>query len=171
MERTDSLEKTLMLERLKAGGERDDRGWDGWMVSLTGWTWIWASSRNWCWTGKPRELQYIGSHTTSNCTELISILQWENQQLERLSQFTKLTQRGRSRIEWGFSSRLLPQIPSPFHYTEFSEIYILIRLVVLFPLLFKNFLYQSKHKKISLVCNKWSSNPTYFLMLISFHLK
>ena len=46
MGRTDSLEKTLM-ERLKAGGEGDDRGWDGWMASPTQWTWVWASSRNW----------------------------------------------------------------------------------------------------------------------------
>ena len=44
MWRTDSLEKILMLERLKAGGERDDRGWDGWMVSLTQRTWVWVSS-------------------------------------------------------------------------------------------------------------------------------
>ena len=34
-------------ERLKTGGERDNRGWDGWMSSLTWWTWIWASSRSW----------------------------------------------------------------------------------------------------------------------------
>ena len=39
-------------ERLKAGGEGDDRGWDGWMASPTGWTWVWASSRSWWWTGK-----------------------------------------------------------------------------------------------------------------------
>ena len=38
MRRTDSLEKTLMLGRLKAGGEEDNRGWDGWMASLTQWT-------------------------------------------------------------------------------------------------------------------------------------
>ena len=38
MQRADSLEKTLMLERLKAGGEGDDRGWHGWMASPTGWT-------------------------------------------------------------------------------------------------------------------------------------
>ena len=38
--RADSLEKTLIWERLKAGGEGDDRGWDGWMVSLTQWTWV-----------------------------------------------------------------------------------------------------------------------------------
>ena len=34
-------------KRLKAGGERDDRGWDGWMASPTRWTWVWASSENW----------------------------------------------------------------------------------------------------------------------------
>ena len=34
IQRTDSFEKTLMLERLKVGGEVDDRGWDGWMVHL-----------------------------------------------------------------------------------------------------------------------------------------
>ena len=44
-------------ERLKAGGEGDDRGWDGWMASLTQWTWIWASSGSWWWTGKPGVLQ------------------------------------------------------------------------------------------------------------------
>ena len=40
-------------ERLKAGGERDKRGWNGWMASPTRWTWVWASSRSWWWTGKP----------------------------------------------------------------------------------------------------------------------
>ena len=38
-------------ERLKVGGDGDDRGWDGWMASLTRWTWVWASSRSWWWTG------------------------------------------------------------------------------------------------------------------------
>ena len=47
--------------RLKAGGEGDDRGWDGWMASLTEWTWVWASSRRWLWTGKPGLLQSMGS--------------------------------------------------------------------------------------------------------------
>ena len=35
-------------ERLKAVGEGDDRGWDGWMASLTRWIWVWASSGSWC---------------------------------------------------------------------------------------------------------------------------
>ena len=43
MRRADSLEKTLMLGKTEAGGVRDDRGWDGWMASLTQWTWIWAN--------------------------------------------------------------------------------------------------------------------------------
>ena len=49
------------LERLKAGGEGDNRGWDSWMASLTWWTWVWASSGSWWWTGKPGLLQSIGS--------------------------------------------------------------------------------------------------------------
>ena len=47
-------------ETLKAEGEGDDRGWDGCMASLTGWTWIWGSSPSWWWTGKPGVLQSIG---------------------------------------------------------------------------------------------------------------
>ena len=53
MWRVDSLEKTLMLEGLGAGGERDDRGWDGWMVSPIWWTWVWVNSGSWWWTGRP----------------------------------------------------------------------------------------------------------------------
>ena len=42
-------------------GEEDGRGWDGWMASLTGWTWVWASSGRWWGTGKPGVLQSTGS--------------------------------------------------------------------------------------------------------------
>ena len=48
-------------ERLMARGEGDDRGWDGWMASLTRWTWVWASSRSWWQTKKPGVLQSMGS--------------------------------------------------------------------------------------------------------------
>ena len=60
MQRTDSFEKTLMWERLKAG-ERNDTGWGGWMVSPTQWAWVWARFRSWWWTGKPDVLQSMGS--------------------------------------------------------------------------------------------------------------
>ena len=57
MWRTDSFEKTLMLH---AGGEGDDRGWDGWEASLTWWTWVRATSGSWWWTGKPGMLDPWG---------------------------------------------------------------------------------------------------------------
>ena len=60
MWRADSLEKTLMLGKMKAG-EGDDRGWDGWMASPTQWTWIWASSGRWWRIGRPGVLQSMGS--------------------------------------------------------------------------------------------------------------
>ena len=47
-------------ERLKAGGEGDNRGQDGWMASPIRWTWVWASSGSWWWTGKPGMLQSVG---------------------------------------------------------------------------------------------------------------
>ena len=50
-------ERPCCWARLKAGGEGDDRGWDDWMASSTLWTWVWASSRSWWWTGKPGVLQ------------------------------------------------------------------------------------------------------------------
>ena len=46
----DSLENTQCWEGLRAGGEGDDRGWDGWMASPTQWTWVWVNSRRWWWT-------------------------------------------------------------------------------------------------------------------------
>ena len=55
------LKRPWCWERLKVGGEGDDRGWDGWMASPTQWTWAWVSSRSWWWTGKPGVLRSTGS--------------------------------------------------------------------------------------------------------------
>ena len=55
------LKRPWCWERLKAGGEGDDRGWDGWLGSLTQWAWVWVSSGSWWWTGRPGLLQSIGS--------------------------------------------------------------------------------------------------------------
>ena len=80
MWRADSFEKTLVLWKVEgrnsvilepkiklfcsyfgAQNKGNDREWDGWMASLTGWTWDWASSRSWWWTGKPGVVQSMGS--------------------------------------------------------------------------------------------------------------
>ena len=60
-------------QRLRAGREGDDRGWDGWMTSVTRWTWVWVNSRCWWWTGRPGVLRFMGSQRVRHdCgTELI----------------------------------------------------------------------------------------------------
>ena len=55
------MKRPWLWERLKAGGEGDNRGWDGWMPSLTWWTWVWARSGSWWWTGRPGMLRFMGS--------------------------------------------------------------------------------------------------------------
>ena len=59
-------------ERLKARGEGDDRGWDGWMASPTQWTWVWVNSGRWWWTGRPDMLRFMGSQRVGHdwATEL-----------------------------------------------------------------------------------------------------
>ena len=72
MWRTDSLKRSWCWERLKAGGEGEDRGWDGWMASPTQWTWVWVNSGSWWWTGRPGVLQSMGSQRVGHdwATEL-----------------------------------------------------------------------------------------------------
>ena len=48
-------------ERLRAGREGADRGWDGWMESPTQWTWVWVDSGSWWWIGRPGMLRFTGS--------------------------------------------------------------------------------------------------------------
>ena len=65
-------------ERLRAGGEGDDRGWDGWMVSLTQWTWVWANSGRWWRAGKPGVLQSMWSQRVRHnwATEPQLVVRW-----------------------------------------------------------------------------------------------
>ena len=66
------IRKHPVSGKAKAGGEGDDKGWDGWMASQTRWTWVWANSGNWWWTGKPGILQSMGSQRVGHdlATEL-----------------------------------------------------------------------------------------------------
>ena len=73
------LKRPWWWERLKAGREGDDRGWDGWMASLTRWTWVWVNSGCWWWTERPGVLQSMGSKELDitellNWSELIFLL-------------------------------------------------------------------------------------------------
>ena len=62
MWREDSLEKTLMLGKIE-GRRIRIAGWDGWIASLTQWTWVWVDSRSWWWTGRPGMLWFMGSQS------------------------------------------------------------------------------------------------------------
>ena len=55
------LKRPWCWARLRAGGEGDDREWDGCMESLTQWIWVWVDSGSWWWTGRPGVLWYMGS--------------------------------------------------------------------------------------------------------------
>ena len=59
---------------LGAGGERNDRGWDGWMASLTRWTWVWMKFRSWWWTGRPGVLWFMGSQRVGH--DWVTDLNW-----------------------------------------------------------------------------------------------
>ena len=63
--KTTHWKRLWCCERLRAGGERDNRGWDGWMASPTHWTWVRANSRREWRTGKPGVLQSMGSQRVS----------------------------------------------------------------------------------------------------------
>ena len=68
------LKRPWCWERLRAVGEGNDRGWDGWMASPTQWKWVWVNSRSWWWTGKPGVLQSMGSQRVGH--DWVTELNW-----------------------------------------------------------------------------------------------
>jgi len=106
--------KDWCWEGLGAGGEEEDRGWDGWMASLTQWTWDWVNSRSWWWTGRPGMLRFMGSQRVGHDWE--TELNWT--MITPLSlQFTCLTDAVRSqfmleKLDW-YQYRILMPIAVP----------------------------------------------------------
>ena len=71
--------RTWLWERLRAGGEGDNRGWDSWMVTPTQWTRIFMDSRSWWWTGRPGILRFMGLQRVrwlSDWTDWIQSMNW-----------------------------------------------------------------------------------------------
>ena len=67
--RTDSLEKTLMPVKIEGRRRRRQQRWDGWMASLTWWTWVWVNSGSWWWTGRP-DVLYVDHGVAESQTRL-----------------------------------------------------------------------------------------------------
>ena len=81
-------------EGLGAGGEGDDRGWDGWMASLTRWAWVCVNSRNWWWTERPGMLRFMGSQRVGH--DWKTELNWTEWNLGNYKVFLKETDRMKS---------------------------------------------------------------------------
>ena len=96
----------------RAGGEGDNRGWDGWMASLTRWTWVWVDSGSWWWTRRPGVLWFMGSQRVGQnwATELswtqpeIFSKEWNTNFMNMLSEICQIQ---RSHIVWLLLSEIL----------------------------------------------------------------
>ena len=111
------LKRPWCWERLREGGEGDDRGWDGWMASPTQWTWVWVSSRSWWWTGRPGVLWFMGSQSRvrlSRWTKLMSNAELKSSERQRSLVLTFMGLQPRTTPGWsqqglkqGFSTSAL----------------------------------------------------------------
>ena len=79
-------------EGLGAGGDGDDRGWHGWMASLTQWTWVWVNSMSWWWTGRPGVLQSMGLQRVGH--------DWATELTQRIDAFELWCWRRSLRVPW-----------------------------------------------------------------------
>ena len=116
-------------EGLGARGEGDDRSWDGWMASLTRWTWVWVNSGSWWWTGRPGVLRFMGSQSwtrLSNWTEL----NWRNIQKLELG-------RGPVEEKWNISQGQKNRLKQMGKHHLFLEQLKVIKMFVLSRLLSK----------------------------------
>ena len=83
------LKRPWFWERLRAGGEVDDRGYDGWMASSTQWTWVWVGYGSWWWTGRPGVLQFMGSQRGRH--DWATELNWTDDRLYYINKLTVTT--------------------------------------------------------------------------------
>ena len=83
------LKRPWCWERLKAGGEGDDRGWDDWMALLSQWTWIWVNSGSSRWTGRAGVLQSMGSQRVRH--DWATELNWTNSRKNIIQMLTFYT--------------------------------------------------------------------------------
>ena len=97
--------KPWCWERLGAGGEGDDRGWDGWMASPTRWTWVWVNSRSWWWTGRPGVLRFMGSQRVGH--DWATELNWTAFFMVQLSHPYMTTGKTIALTRWTFIDKLM----------------------------------------------------------------
>ena len=111
------LKRPWCWERLRAGGEGDDRGWDGWMASPTQWTWVLVDSGSWWWTGRPGVLWLMGSQRVRH--DWVTELNWKDA-LERASLLPCAdTKRSCQSATWrGLSPELYHAVTPILHFSS-----------------------------------------------------
>ena len=101
-------------EGLGAGGEGDDRGWDGWMASRTRWTWVWVNSGRWWWTGRPGVLRFMGSQRAGH--DWATELNWSRNEL---SSYEKIWRNLKCIL---LSERSQPEKATYFNWIEIYDV-------------------------------------------------
>ena len=94
------LKRPWCWEKLRAAGEGNDRGWDGWMALPTRWTWVWVDSGSWWWTGRPDVLWFLGSQRARH--DWATELNWT--ELQIINKHTKKETRKKMRTGEGLTS-------------------------------------------------------------------
>ena len=129
-------QQTFFYTFLQTWGEGDDRGWDGWMASLTQWTWVWVNSGSWWWTGNLGVLRFMGSKRVGH--------DWATTELKKglvalLSQRWSIFKLQKKQSKWSF--KMVPMCthlhsgqecisPNPLQHN-------IVSIFVIFPLDFR----------------------------------
>ena len=94
------LRRPWCWERLRAGGEGDDRGWDCWIASLTQWTWVWINSGSWWWTGRPGVLRHGVAKNQTRLSDWTELSGCNIRMTDSTVLLLKLISVGESRDRW-----------------------------------------------------------------------
>ena len=114
------LKRPWCWEGLGAGGEGDDRGWDGWMASPTRCIWVWVNSGNWWWTGRPGMLRFMGSQRVGH-NWVTDLTDWTDSQINKyLLKTTRSVSKQSKHIEKGRSPGEGNGNPLQYSYLENS---------------------------------------------------
>ena len=109
--RPPDVKSWLIWKDSDAGGEGGNRGWDGWMASLTQWVWVWVDSGSWWWIGRPGMLRFMVSQRVRPdwVTELnwTYIMEWLHVQIFRTAVWYMLTHNSNKNWRCSMSSFLV----------------------------------------------------------------
>ena len=128
-------------EGLGAGGEGDNRGWDGWMASPTQWTWVWVNSRSWWWTGRPGVLWFMGSQRVGqteqlNWAELNYSVNWTEPKCEVNSEFNTINSIYTEKT-FGHFIALFPHLTKILLYFAYETVFQTVPRMLCLPFLFQ----------------------------------